>query len=279
MSLRRVLSASPPGERRQPEVEHLDLALRVDQHVARLEITMHDASTMRRPDSLGQLTKDAERFPYGDSPTASERTRQGLALDVLHRDESAAVGLPDVVQTNDVGMADTPRDADLVTETIPADGRALGRGVEELERDDLSDLVIQGAIDPAEASLAQRSEDLVPVADPDPRPEIGGIETSIAHRIDCREAERPDAAPAGRWPAASSLDANRPDRFTSHRERLAWRFGSLLFPPSLTRFMRAVYEGTLRGVRRRHAPCRASDPRGLPCRESDRPIRCCSGRC
>jgi hypothetical protein len=70
---------------RQPEVEHLDLALGGQAHVGRLQVAVDDAGLVRVLDRVGELAEDAER--------ARCRHRAGLhdvgerlPRDVLHRE-------------------------------------------------------------------------------------------------------------------------------------------------------------------------------------------------
>ena len=52
----------------------------------------------------------------GMPPDASEQRRQILAVDVLHRQEAAAIRFAEVVQAADVLVRDLTRDAELVVE-------------------------------------------------------------------------------------------------------------------------------------------------------------------
>jgi hypothetical protein len=86
----------------------------VDHDVGRLQIAVQHAPLVCRGDARAELSRDVDRLVLRDAPDAPEQRREILAVDVLHREEAAAVGVAEVVQAADVLARDLPGDAKLV---------------------------------------------------------------------------------------------------------------------------------------------------------------------
>ena len=99
---------------RDPEVGDADVAVAVDHHVGRLQIAVEHAALVRGGDAGAELARELDRLVLRDAADAAEQRRQVLAVDVLHREEAAAVGVAEVVEPADVLVRDLPRDAQLV---------------------------------------------------------------------------------------------------------------------------------------------------------------------
>jgi hypothetical protein len=147
------------GEPRDPEVEDADPAVGGDQHVGGLEVAVDDAG----------LVRGVEPFAGGDEDLEDRAQRsfgrrqplaQGLALDVLHRQEHLAVVDPDVEHRDDVGMRQ-PRQRLGLALHAGAPDRARLRGADDLDRDLAIELGIEGAIDHAHAAGADLIDDQV----------------------------------------------------------------------------------------------------------------------
>ena len=93
-----------------------------------------DASTMRFFERLGELVGHLDDLPQRNQPAASECLER-LALDVLHDDERAAVGVADLVDFADEGMIERGGGERLPPQTLARDLVVLAVGSEELDRD------------------------------------------------------------------------------------------------------------------------------------------------
>ena len=126
----------------QPEVEDLDLVLRRNLDVRRVEVAVHDAALVRFLERQRHLQCDTQRLFRGQPP-AGETFGEGFPLNHLHHDQLRAVDLFDLVDAGDVRMAECGQQFGLAHEacTPLLVGRQLRR--EHLDRD----LAVQGRID------------------------------------------------------------------------------------------------------------------------------------
>ena len=99
----------PRRVRGDPEVGDLDLAGRGDEHVARLDVAVHDPVAVGERERVGDLGGDPRGLDGGMRPSARMMSAQRPALDVLHDDEVRAVLLAPVVDTDDVGVVQRRR--------------------------------------------------------------------------------------------------------------------------------------------------------------------------
>ncbi len=90
-----------------------DLAGAVEHDVRGLEVAVDDVALVRGGQAGANLARDLERALLGEASDAAQERRQILAVDVLHREERAAVDLVDVVDAADVGVRDLPRHPDF----------------------------------------------------------------------------------------------------------------------------------------------------------------------
>ena len=122
---------------------------------------MDDAAIVRRSDTGTELARDFLGFRPGQPADALQERRKILAVDVFHRQEHLAIGLPDVVHTADIGVRHLPGVAHLAAETLEHVGPARERGTQELERHGLRQLDVIGAIHIAHAAASEQSDDAV----------------------------------------------------------------------------------------------------------------------
>ncbi len=137
---------------RQPEVEHLDLAVRRDLDVGRLEIAMDDAALVRRFERVGHLPGDGERL--GNRERAGlEAIRERVAFDELHHEEMTPGGFLHSVERGDVRVIERGECLGFALETGDAIFVAGGRVGQHLDRDFAAELGVAGAIDLAHSRL------------------------------------------------------------------------------------------------------------------------------
>ena len=84
---------------------------------------MDDAAGVGVGEGGGDLPRDAHRFVDRQPSLPSEPIAQGLALDVRHDIIEEPVGLPGVVQRQDVRMRHRRGDLDLAQEALGANRR------------------------------------------------------------------------------------------------------------------------------------------------------------
>ena len=104
------------GGGRDAEVGDADVAVAVEHDVGRLQVAVQHAALVRGGDARAELPRDLNRLVLRDAADAAEQRGQILAVDVLHRQEAAAVGFAEVVEAADVLVRHLSRDAQLVVE-------------------------------------------------------------------------------------------------------------------------------------------------------------------
>jgi hypothetical protein len=90
---------------RNPEVADLDLAAAGDEHVGRLDITVHDVLGVGVLEGAAELLGDVTRLPRRQWTAALEPSGEALPLDELGDEVQALVGLPDVEDLDDARIA------------------------------------------------------------------------------------------------------------------------------------------------------------------------------
>jgi hypothetical protein len=138
----------------------ITVALLVEQHVARLDVAMHEAALMGGVERLRDLTGDRHRPLGGQRCAVAHQGPQIEAVDVAHRDEQAAVELAGVIDRNHIGVIEARRQPRLAQEPL-----AEALVLREPRRQHL-----QGdrAVKPRIASEIH----LAHAAPPDPRPDL-----------------------------------------------------------------------------------------------------------
>ena len=126
---------------------------------------MQHAALVRRGDAGAQLARELDRLVLRDAADAAEQRREILAVDVLHREETAAVGVAEVVQPAHVLVRDLAGDAQLVVELREL--RVVDRGAfrQELQGDRLIEREVVGAIHFAHAAASEQRHEPVAAGD------------------------------------------------------------------------------------------------------------------
>ena len=88
----------------------LALALRVEQHVAGLHVTMYELAAMGGVERAGDLLGDPDGSCGLQRPLTSEQRLQVEATHVAHGDEQAPILLARLVDRDDVRMVEAGRD-------------------------------------------------------------------------------------------------------------------------------------------------------------------------
>ena len=192
--------------RGDPEVGDLHLSLRREEHVARLDVAVHDAVAVREVEARGDLGRDPGRVHRREAALCPEDVAERLALDVLHDDEVRAVLLAVVVDADDVGVVEPRRVLRLAAEPLDEAGVARELGEEDLDRDLAVELPVARQEDVGHAAPRDRPLDLVAV-----REDV----SDLGHR----EITVPRASPRRRRMVVCGIGGSRVSRMLTHRAR------------------------------------------------------------
>jgi hypothetical protein len=162
------LAAGVVGQLGDAEVEDLgalaagDLAIGHEEDVLGLEIAVDDASPVGGVERRRDLAQDPQRVLGRQATEALEARVEGLALEELHDDVGAAVGVvAEVEDLHDAGIGDRGRGPGLVEE--PLDDVLVGRQrrLQHLDRGAASEQRVLGQVDRAHAALPELLDDAV----------------------------------------------------------------------------------------------------------------------
>ena len=145
-------------EFRQPEIEHLDDAVRRDLHVRRLQVAMDDALLVRRFERVDHLACNAKRR---DKRKPGPLLRERLAFDELEDQKSCGAGFLEAVDDRDIGVIQRRKDLGLALkarQSVWIGREQLGK---HLDRDVAIQLRIARPVDLAHAAGAERRHDFV----------------------------------------------------------------------------------------------------------------------
>ena len=154
------------GRARDAEVGEDRLLRVVDEDVGGLEIAVHDASLVRGAKPGHDLPGQRQRAGDRQLAFRGEQTREVGAVDERHRDVLDAVDLAHVVDADDVGVRDLPREHQLALEP-PFQllrGQRIRVRLDHLERKRQSQLGIPDVVDGAHPAHAQQADDLIALA-------------------------------------------------------------------------------------------------------------------
>ncbi len=138
---------------------------------------MDHAAFVRRREAGTNLPRDDQRAILGEAADPSKQGREVFAVHVLHREESLAVDLIDVVHAADVGMRDLAGQSYLGVELRQARGIAIDVGGQELQRDGLAELQVVGPVHFAHAARSEPLDDAIT-----PAKQRAGLEAAVVDR-------------------------------------------------------------------------------------------------
>ena len=147
-----------PGD---PEVDDLDPAVGPDQDVARLHVTVDEASGVCGGEGPGDAGPDPRDLARRQRAAPAQDRGEVLPVDQLHDDVRAAGVLAEVVDRDDVGVAERGGRLGLLPEARREVGVAQVLRTEQLERDVATELGIGGAVDGRHPAAAQQLDQAV----------------------------------------------------------------------------------------------------------------------
>jgi len=181
----------------EAEVEDLHPALGSEHHVLGLEVTVEDPVLVRGRHRVGEGDRDREE-PVEGQPSLGDRARERLALDVLHREETVAVGLLDRVQGHDAGVVEGGDRPGLALEPLDLVRVLRGLRRKELEGHPPAQPGVLGEVDLSHPPRPEGSEE--PIAAQGPAGQ--SIRRPVlAHDVKYDERSRAED------PAVTSLDS------------------------------------------------------------------------
>lgn len=158
-----LLYAAELGE---AEVGDLRLALEGDHDVGRFDVAVDDAFAMGVLEGLADLPHPAGDVLRGESAGLDEGVQVG-ALDVLHHEvEPPVARLAEIVDCDDVGVAEPGHGAGLALETLREmePGGVLAPGEarrQDLDGDEPVEALLTGLVDRAHPAATEEAEELV----------------------------------------------------------------------------------------------------------------------
>ena len=151
---------APLGQPRHAEVGHLDPAVMGDQHIAGLDVPVHDALRVRGSQRTRQLLGDVDRLP-GAERTVGEPVDQALAIHQLGHVVDPLRRRSHIVDLDDARVADAGQQLRLALEATHPIGVLSPPGLDYLDGDNARQPPVAAAIDAAERALANDSVELV----------------------------------------------------------------------------------------------------------------------
>ncbi|MBZ5582546.1 MAG: hypothetical protein LAQ30_10155, partial [Acidobacteriia bacterium] len=144
----------------QSEIEHLHQPVLVHHEVAGLQVAVHDARRVRPAERIRDLHAVPERLAQLQ-PFAPDQLVQRAALDVLHGDVVHAVLPVDVVDVNDIGVAQRRGGLGFLHEAPLALGVGHFVRRQNFNRDEAVEVGVARLVDHAHTTLAEGFEDLI----------------------------------------------------------------------------------------------------------------------
>lgn len=155
---------------RDAEVDqHRPTRALLDHDVGGLDVAVDDAGVVRRAEAAREVAKDGRGAPRGDAHAVlrvhAEDLLQGLALDVLHREEEPALVRSERVDRDDVPVAHGRQRGGLATERTRERGRGGVLRTDHLQRHLAPEVHVLGEHHDAQGARAELREGGVPLVD------------------------------------------------------------------------------------------------------------------
>ena len=117
------------------EVGDLRTSVRVDQHVARLDVAVHESVRVRARKRRTDVDREAGRLGHGQTTEPADAPPERLALDELEDDVRHALVVPGVDHGHDALVVQPRRRARLAPEALELVRIGGDAQVHQLERD------------------------------------------------------------------------------------------------------------------------------------------------
>jgi hypothetical protein len=193
------------GQLGDAEIQKLHVSIGADEGVVRLNVAMDDAMGVGGSQAVRHLGGPVERGLHRDT-TTGKTLAEGLALEQLGDEVGSSVVEAEVVDGDQIGVIERPRDPGFLLEAAHQLGAAGQRFVHHLEGDVPTQACVPSAVNLGHASGSERGEDLV------------GAEPAASSQAHVRRDYFRVAGETTRGRAPTS-DAQ------PRRPRAAWRFG------------------------------------------------------
>ena len=138
----------------QTEVEDFDAIVASDEDVVGLEIAVDDAFFVGGGEAFGDVESVLDQFAARKS-SGGQNFAKRLAFEKFGDKKADAVLLPDVVNSEDVGMIQRAQDFRLMLETMKAVGIRGESGGQNFQSDRAIETRVTGAINLAHAACAE----------------------------------------------------------------------------------------------------------------------------
>ena len=143
--------------------------------VLRLQVAVNDADGVRRFEGLADLLDDADSIVGWQLLSLMDEGAKVVAFDELHRDELHAVGITEVVDADDIAVRDLRGEDQLLLEALDYGGVAGEFAADGLEGDDAVQFEVTGLVDGSHATLAEKGEDFIALAE-----DVSGLKDGLA---------------------------------------------------------------------------------------------------
>ncbi len=148
------------------EVGEHEPAVRAQQEVSGLDVTVHDPAAVGLVQGAGGLGDERHRLGRREWPGPAEHGVQWLPRYELHHDVRDAPGLPVVVHLHDVRVAEGRHGPGLGSETLGKTGVARQIGEQHFDRDRAAEHLVVSPPDLTHAAPGDRFAQGVPVPEP-----------------------------------------------------------------------------------------------------------------
>ena len=144
------------------EVAVLALLLGVDQHVARLDVAVHETARVCGVERRCDLSDQRDRPRRLEAPVAAEHRAQIAPVDEAHRDVDVPVGLAGGIDRDHVRMVDARGQLRFAQDAVARGLVVHEPGREHLQCDGTCQVAVDGAEDLAHATAPDQALERVP---------------------------------------------------------------------------------------------------------------------